>query len=102
MILIISAFNNKSEAAKIGKALLSEKLIACYNLFPIESGYLWKGKIVDDKEILMILKTKDKNFSKIESFIIKHHSYEVPEIVAVKATFVSKPYLNWLNSEITN
>lgn len=99
MILIFTTFNKKSEAIKIGKLLLKERLIACYNLFPIESGYWWKGKIVDDKEFLMILKTKDANFSKIESFVKKHHSYKVPEIIAIKTSTVSKSYLNWLNAE---
>lgn len=100
MILIFTAFNKKSEATKIGKLLLKEKLIACYNLFPIESGYWWKGKIVDDKEFLMILKTKDANFKKVEDFIKKNHSYEIPEIIAVKTEKVGKPYSEWLMGEL--
>lgn len=93
MILIFTTFNKKSEAIKIGKALLNERLIACYNLFPIESAYRWKRKIVDDKEFFMILKTEDANYKKVEDFIKKNHSYEVPEIVSINASTVSKSYL---------
>ncbi|MBI2598790.1 divalent-cation tolerance protein CutA [Candidatus Curtissbacteria bacterium] len=124
MILILTTFPNKAEAVKIGDALLEKRLIACYNLFPVESAYWWhapsksqhepstnssekasakirlgKGKTVKDKEFSMIIKTKDENFKKVESFIQKNHSYEVPEIVAIKAEKVTKPYLDWLNQE---
>lgn len=100
MILIFTTFHKKGDAQKIGKALLAQRLIGCYNLFPIESAYWWKGKIENDKEILMILKTKAANFKKIESYIHKHSGYEVPEITAVKASQVNRPYLDWLESEI--
>lgn len=100
MILILTTFGKKTEAVKIGKALLEKKLIACYNLFPVDSSYRWKGKIVDDKELLMIIKTKDKNFAKVEDFIKGNHSYEIPEIVAIKAEKVGKPYLKWLMEEL--
>ncbi len=100
MIFIFTTFPNKAQAVKIGKTLLDKKLAVCWNLFPVDSNYRWKDKIVKDKELLMIIKTKDSNFSKIESFIQKNHSYEVPEIVAVKAEKVSKPYLKWLMEEL--
>lgn len=99
MILILSTFSNKEEARKIGKGLLEQKLIACYNLLPVESSYWWKKKIVDEKEILMIMKT-NKNFADVEKFIIKHHSYNTPEIVAIKPKQVSKKYLKWVE-EVT-
>lgn len=100
MILIFTTFPNKAKAVKIGDAILDKKLAACWNLFPVDSNYRWKGKIVKDKELLMIIKTKDANFSKIESFIRKNHSYEIPEIVALKAKDVAKPYLAWLMEEL--
>lgn len=102
MILIFTTFGKKPEAIKIGKLLLKQRLIACYNLFPIESAYWWKSKLVDDKEFLMILKTKEANFKKIESFIKNHHTYEVPEIVAVKTSSVSKSYMDWLHEELSS
>ena len=99
MILIFTTIHKKADAVKIGKALLKARLIACYNLFPVESAYWWKGKILDDRETLMILKTKDANFAKCQSYIKKHSGYEVPEIVAIKASKVNKPHLGWINKE---
>lgn len=97
MILILSTFSNKEEARKIGKGLLKNKLIACYNLIPIESAYWWKGKIEEENEVLMIMKT-NKSFEEVEEFITEHHSYETPEIVAVEPKEVSEKYLEWINS----
>lgn len=99
MILILSTFSNNEEARKIGNGLLKEKLIACYNLVPVESAFLWKGKIEESKEILMIIKT-NKKFEEVEKFILKNHSYETPEIVEVKTENVTKKYLDWINSSL--
>ena len=74
MIFIYSTFPNKKEARDIGRRLLKEKLIKCVNFFPIESIYLWKKKIKQDKEVAIIIKTEKKNFKKIESFILKNNS----------------------------
>lgn len=99
MILILTTLSKKQDAIKIGKGLLKGRLIACYNLFPIESAYWWKGKILKEKEIMMILKTKEKNFEKIESYIKKHSDYEIPEVVTIKPSQVNKPYLSWIEKE---
>jgi periplasmic divalent cation tolerance protein len=100
MILILVTFPNKAEAVKIGDMILDKKLAVCWNLFPVDSNYRWKGKIAKDQELLMIIKTKDENFEKVEDFIKNSHSYKIPEIVGVKAEKVSKPYLNWLMEEL--
>ena len=100
MIIIFTTFHKTTDALKIGQALLKHRLIACYNFFPVESAYWWQGKIEDAKEILMILKTRETNFSKIESYVKKHSGYEVPEIVAVKTAKVNSSYLAWLNKEL--
>lgn len=100
MVMVFATFNAKATALKIGKALLKQKLIASYSLLPIvESAWWWNGKIIDDKGPLLILKTKESNFSKIESYINIHSGYEVPEVIAIKADKVSIPYLNWVNTE---
>lgn len=99
MILIFAEIHKKSDALRIAKALLKNRLIACYSLWPVESAYWWKGKILDDKGTLMMLKTKDGNFKKIETYIKKHSGYEVPEVIGIKADKVNQPYLDWLNEE---
>jgi len=97
MILILSTFASIGEARKIGNELLKNKLIACYNLLPIESAYWWKGKIEEANEFLMIMKTSRK-FKEVEKFIIEHHSFETPEIIGIEPNKVSEKYLKWIKS----
>ena len=99
MILLFTTFHKKETALKIGKSLLKDRLIACYNLLPVESAYWWKGEIVGGKEILMILKTRKENFGHVGGQIKKHSGYEIPEVLAVTPSQVNKSYLDWIYSE---
>ena len=99
-MIVIMINIQKEVAVKIGRGLLQERLIACYNLIPVESAFWWKGKIESYGETLMFLKTKDKNFAKISSYIKKHSDYDVPEVIALKPKQVNQPYLDWVNTEV--
>ncbi len=99
-IVIYITTSSINEAKKIGRALVEEKLVACSNIIsPISSIYSWQGKICDDKEALMILKTKRKLFKQIVKRVEKLHSYDVPEIVAMPIIDGSSKYLSWINEE---
>lgn len=97
MIFVYSTFPNKKEAKKIGERLVRKKLAACINIFPIESVYIWRGKVIKDKEFAAIIKTKKENFKKVEKFILANHSYDTPCILEIPVSRVTKKYLNWLN-----
>ncbi|MCP4268184.1 MAG: divalent-cation tolerance protein CutA [Candidatus Brocadiaceae bacterium] len=99
-IVIYITTSSINEAKKIGSALVEEKLVACSNIIsPISSIYSWQGKICDDKEVLMILKTKRKLFKQIVKRVETLHSYDVPEIIAMPIIDGSSKYLSWINEE---
>jgi periplasmic divalent cation tolerance protein len=99
-IVIYITTASVNEAKKIGRALVEEKLVACSNIIsPIRSIYSWQGKICDDKEALMVLKTRKKLFNQIVKRVEKLHSYDVPEIIAMPIIEGSSKYLSWLNEE---
>ena len=62
MTIIYITCKDEEEAVKISKHLLDKKLIACSNMHPIRSMYFWKGKIQDEKEVVIIAKTLEKNY----------------------------------------
>lgn len=100
MILIYVTCEDKREAEKIGRALLKKRLTACINIFPeIISAYWWKGKLEGAKEAVLLIKTQDKNFEKIEKEVKSLHSYTVPCIFSIKVDKIHKPYLDWLLEE---
>lgn len=100
MVFIYSTFPSKKEAKGIGEKLVRKRLAACVNIFPIDSIYSWQRKIVDEKEFAVIIKTKKKNFKKIEKFILENHSYEAPCILEIPITQVTSKYLKWLKENV--
>ncbi|OGY23121.1 MAG: hypothetical protein A2Y57_03245, partial [Candidatus Woykebacteria bacterium RBG_13_40_7b] len=92
---------DREEAIKIGQNLLQKRLAACYNFFPIESAYWWKGKIEQQKEFALFIKSKEELFGKVEKEIIQTHSYSTPEIAAIKVDKINKPYLDWLTASLS-
>ena len=89
----------KQEARKVAKHLLKKRLIACANIFPISSLYWWKGKIIDEKESVLIAKTIEANFEKVKKEVEKIHSYTIPCIVKIPVSS-NKKYFDWLRGEI--
>ncbi len=94
-IFIYVTTRNKREAKKIATHLLTKKLVACANIFPIESNYWWKGKIENSKEYALILKTRKKNFKKVKDTIKKIHFYSIPCIAKIEAEF-NESFQKWI------
>ncbi len=100
-IVVFVTCGSKEEASKIARSLVEERLAACVNIFsPIRSIYRWEGKICDDEEWLLIVKTQKRRFEELEKKVRSLHSYSVPEIIALPITQGSSSYLRWL-SEMT-
>lgn len=92
---------NEDEAVKISRTLVEEKLAGCINIIKnVRSIYFWKGKIEDEPEVLMVVKTKSELFEELEKRVKSLHSYTVPEIIGLEIKKGSENYLNWL-SEVT-
>ncbi len=101
-ILVMITAGSEEEGAKIAKALLEARLIACANLIGgIRSLYRWEGKVCDDPEILLLCKTVRKNFSGLSEKVKSIHSYDVPEIIALPLAEGWQPYLDWVEQETT-
>ena len=98
-IVVIVTASNEDEAAKIGKFLVDERLAACANIIPkIRSIYRWEGRVQDDPEALMLIKSTDDKFEEIEARVKELHSYSVPEIIAIPIGAGSSDYLSWIET----
>lgn len=97
-IVIFITTKNKREANKIAKKLVAEKLIACANIVDgIQSKYWWQGKVCNDTEALMVIKSKKSLLTKITKVVKSCHSYSVPEIIALPIVGGNKDYLKWID-----
>ena len=97
VMLIMNTCPTKESAQKIARSLVEKKLAACVSIVPIEcSVYRWKGKIEEEKEYLLLIKTRSKLFARVEAHIKANHVHEVPEVIAFKADKAEKIYQTWI------
>lgn len=96
-IEIKTTFEKKEEALNLANILLSKKLVACVQIGEIQSLYHWKGKLENEHEYILTMKSKETLYNEIEKTIKANHSYEVAEIVAVPILNGSKEYFSWID-----
>ena len=97
---IYATFKKLKEAKSIGGKLVKRKLAACTNIIPsIYSTYVWKNKIMMDKECSMIIKTSKLKVKEAIKFIVKKHSYDCPAVTAFPIKFAHKDFKNWIIEE---
>lgn len=101
IIIIETTYPNLEAAKNLAEILLKEKLAGCIHFQQIESMYEWREKIENDVEFLVRIKTRNSLYEKIEKIIKKHHSYKVPEIIAIDVTRAEENYSLWLENTAT-
>ncbi|SRR5574344_2216832 len=99
-ILIYCTVPNKKEARKIARYLVEESLVACVNIIDkMQSIFSWDGEICEEKELLLIMKTRAEHFETVKKIIKKIHSYSIPEVISVPIVQASETYLKWIAHE---
>jgi periplasmic divalent cation tolerance protein len=94
--IILSTFPNEKSVADIASKVVAGRLCACVNFAQVRSIYSWRGRMEDQKEFIALFKTTAKSAKKLKAEIARLHPYEVPEIVELKMSDVSRSYLSWL------
>lgn len=98
MLIVFTTTTNHQEAEDLAKQIINEKLAACVQILPkMKSFYFWEDSVQTDDEYLLLIKTLEEKYPKLEKFIQENHSYTTPEIVAVSSEQVSKKYLQWMS-----
>jgi len=96
-IVLYCTVPNADEAKSIARLLINKKLAACCNVIPgLISIYRWKGKMEEENEVLLYIKTSSKKYEQLEKEIKMIHSYSVPEIIAIPVANASQAYLDWI------
>ena len=94
---------NREEASRIAEIVVTERSAACVNIVPaVESIYWWEGKVTKENEVLLIIKTTEAAYSRLEHRIRELHSYATPEVIALRIEAGSDAYLEWLRQSAAN
>lgn len=100
-IVVLSTADNMETASTIARALTEEGEAACVNIVPgIRSVYRWQGKLCEDEELLMVIKTTEARFDAVRSRVRALHSYELPEVIALPVVAGDEEYLRWLSDNV--
>ena len=101
--ILVTTTNSKEVAQKIQRIILENKLSPCINVLDnIQSSYLWEGKVVTDKEIMLIIKSTSDNIQEIKETILELHNYDTPEIISINFDIMDDRYARWFNESITD
>jgi periplasmic divalent cation tolerance protein len=104
IILIYVTCSSEKEAEKIGELLLKKNLCGCVNVIPkMNSMYLWpvgSKRIEKSSESILIIKSVEENYRKIQSEVLKIHSYENPCILSISVKDIFQKYYQWLVNEM--
>lgn len=98
--LVYVTVPNVEEGARIGRALVQERLAACANLLPaVRSFFWWEGSVQDEGEALLLCKTRQALLTRLTDRVRELHSYTVPCITAVALSDGNPEFLRWIDTE---
>ncbi|KAL5285048.1 CUTA family protein [Megaselia abdita] len=90
-----------ASAKVLAHKIVTNKLAACVNILPgITSIYTWEGKVNEDSEVLMMIKTRTSRVEDLVKFVKESHPYSVAEVITVPIEAGNPPYLDWIQKTV--
>jgi periplasmic divalent cation tolerance protein len=100
-VVVLSTVATAEDAARVARALVERRLAACVNVVPaVRSIYRWKGKVEEDEERLLVIKTRRDRVEALREALVALHPYELPEAIVLPIEAGHAPYLAWLDESV--
>jgi periplasmic divalent cation tolerance protein len=101
VVSVYAVFADADEAARIGRAMVEERLAACINILgPCHSIYRWQDVIVDSEEVPAIFKTDERRADALVARIAMLHSYDLPCITVWPIDKLLAAYADWVEQSV--
>jgi periplasmic divalent cation tolerance protein len=101
VLIAFTTFAAEEDAARVLRALVEERLIACGNVLPgVRSIYRWRGAIQEEREVVALMKTRKQDWAALLSRLHELHPYETPECLAVRVAAGAPRYMAWLEEAL--
>ena len=101
-LVVLTTLASDDEALRLVRALLDRRLVACGTVLPGgRSIYRWQGKVADEREVVVLLKTRSARLEAVKAAFAELHPYKVPELLALSVEAGLDRYLEWINGETT-
>lgn len=99
-IVVLTTLAAPDEAQQFVRALLERRLVACGTLLPgARSLYRWQGQVVEEQEVVVLLKTRAARLEPLRAAFTELHPYKVPELLALPVEAGLEQYLQWIDGE---
>jgi periplasmic divalent cation tolerance protein len=101
VLIVYTAFASEADAARVARTLVEERLVACANLLPgARSIYRWRAAVKDEREVVVLMKTRKQDWTALVSRLHELHPYDTPECVAVRVAAGAPKYMAWLDEAL--
>ena len=98
VLVVVTTVGTQQQALDIAQALVHRRLAACVNILPnVRSIFRWKGKIHDDGEFMLLIKTIPGRFEAVQKAIREIHTYELPEILGHAVPLADPSFAAWID-----
>jgi periplasmic divalent cation tolerance protein len=95
--VIVTSVGTEQQAVEISEELVAKRLATCINIVPcLRSIYRWKGKVCEDTEYLLMIKTRRSLFGAVSEAIREIHSYELPEVLEFPVGSAEPHFHQWV------
>ena len=102
LLAVLTSVSTEKQALDIAHALVQRRLAACVNVLPVaRSIFRWKGRVQQDSEFLLLIKTLEVNFEAVRLAIKELNAYELPEIVGIPASKADAAFAAWVTDSST-
>ncbi|HKD18404.1 MAG TPA: divalent-cation tolerance protein CutA [Thermoanaerobaculia bacterium] len=97
LIVVVTSVGTEEQAIDVAHALVRSRRAACVNIVPnVHSVYRWKGRVCDDGEMLLVVKTRASQFEAVRETIQRVNTYELPEILGYRVDHSSPAFAAWI------
>jgi periplasmic divalent cation tolerance protein len=98
LMVVVTSVGTEDQALDVAHALVRARRAACVNIIPnVHSVYRWKGRVCDDGEMLLIIKTRASQFEGVRETIQKINTYELPEVLGYRVDWSSPGFASWVD-----
>ena len=100
-VVVLCTAPDEASAQELAAIVLSENWAACVTLLPgATSLFYWVGKLEQEYEVQMLLKTNRANQQALLDCLKSHHPYQTPELLVLPVLHGDNDYLTWLNASL--
>ena len=100
LVEIVTTVSTEAQARELAGALVRQRLVACASFHPTHSIYPWEGRVEDEPEFQLVLKTVVERAAAVEEWLGEHHPYDVPAVLRVPVLAANAPYGRWVRENV--